>query len=114
MYSWEMMVNNMIILIEDIVVAIQDGYGVHVLICGVFGIDKGVPEIGDGTEETNRLQVRIDHIGEAEGHTALHGNKYCKAIEEEHAEQHPRCKAVLTPLQEEDDGGHTCPVQEEA
>lgn len=107
-------VDDVVVFVPDVVLAVEDGDGVDVLVGGVLGLDEGVPEVAHGAEEGDGLAHGVDEVGEDEEQAGVAGD-------DAHAEEPPGLaeedlggEAVFCALEEEGEARDAGPVEEEA
>mmetsp|Transcript_2885 Transcript_2885/g.6650 ORF Transcript_2885/g.6650 Transcript_2885/m.6650 type:complete len:582 (-) Transcript_2885:27-1772(-) len=107
-------VDHVVILVPDVIVAAEDGHGVDVLVGRVGLLREGVPHVGDAAEEGDGLDVGVEPVGPEEEGAALVPDEGGEAVVVQHAVEHHFEEAVLLALPEEEDGAEAGPVGDEA
>mmetsp|Transcript_63579 Transcript_63579/g.197307 ORF Transcript_63579/g.197307 Transcript_63579/m.197307 type:complete len:282 (-) Transcript_63579:270-1115(-) len=108
-----MVVHDVVVLVPDVVVAVEDGHGVHVLVAWVRLLYESVPDVGDGAEEEVGLHMGVDPVEQAEG-GAPGPQQGRDAVVDRHAAQELAHEAPLLALDEQRCWADADPVEGEA
>lgn len=107
-------VDDVVVFVPDVVLSVEDGDGVDVLVCWVFGLDEGVPQVAHGSEEGDGFAHGVDEVGDAEEEAGLLDDEGHTQGPPNLAEEDFGGEAVFRALEEEGEAGDACPVQQEA
>mmetsp|Transcript_61332 Transcript_61332/g.179881 ORF Transcript_61332/g.179881 Transcript_61332/m.179881 type:complete len:626 (-) Transcript_61332:92-1969(-) len=106
-------VDHVVVLVPHVVVAIQDGHGIHILVARVVDLHEGVPHVGDAAEDHACLDVGEDPVDEAEGGVPPEEQRR-HAVVRDLAREQLLQEEPLLPLHEERDRAEPRPVEREA
>eukprot|EP00050_Salpingoeca_kvevrii_P006063 m.287216 g.287216 ORF g.287216 m.287216 type:complete len:407 (+) comp11730_c0_seq1:464-1684(+) len=106
-------VDDVVVLVPDVVAAVENGDRVDVLVGGIIRVDPGVPHVADAGKEEVGLAVGKEQVEERERPVPAPGEGH-KAVEEGHAVKLLEGECVLAALAEHENRRDAHPVEGEA